>query len=183
MTKRKSISKKVRFEVFKRDGFTCAYCGQRPPEAILEVDHIQAVSIGGSNAAYNLITSCLACNRGKSNTPLDNIPPKLLDDLEYKKEKETQLNEYRRFIEKMEARRRSDIDKVDAIYSAAFNGEWVLTDAFRNKNVKRFLAMLPLHEVEDAMRKACAKFFNDEEKSIKYFCGICWNKFDLRNNI
>ena len=27
MSKRKSISKKLRFEVFKRDSFTCQYCG------------------------------------------------------------------------------------------------------------------------------------------------------------
>lgn len=30
----------LRFEVFKRDNFTCRYCGQAPPTAILEVDHI-----------------------------------------------------------------------------------------------------------------------------------------------
>jgi hypothetical protein len=29
---RKPLSKRTRFEVFKRDSFTCQYCGRRPPE-------------------------------------------------------------------------------------------------------------------------------------------------------
>lgn len=29
MAKRKSLSKKIRFEVFKRDSFTCQYCGRK----------------------------------------------------------------------------------------------------------------------------------------------------------
>lgn len=40
---RKPISKKLRFEVFKRDGFRCAYCGKFPPAVILEVDHIEPI--------------------------------------------------------------------------------------------------------------------------------------------
>ena len=32
-TKRKTISKKTRFEVFKRDSFKCQYCGASAPEA------------------------------------------------------------------------------------------------------------------------------------------------------
>lgn len=66
MTERKSLSKKVRFEVFKRDSFTCQYCGAKAPNIILEVDHITSVKEGGTNEIMNLITSCFACNRGKS---------------------------------------------------------------------------------------------------------------------
>ena len=39
-----SISKKIRFEVFKRDGFTCQYCGKSPPGVTLEADHIKPFS-------------------------------------------------------------------------------------------------------------------------------------------
>jgi 5-methylcytosine-specific restriction endonuclease McrA len=35
-----AISKKLRFEVFKRDNFTCQYCGRETPEVILEADHV-----------------------------------------------------------------------------------------------------------------------------------------------
>ena len=47
MAERKTISKKIRFEVFKRDSFTCQYCGRMAPYIVLEVDHINAVANGG----------------------------------------------------------------------------------------------------------------------------------------
>lgn len=56
---------KTRFEVFKRDGFICQYCGRRPPEVILEADHIVPKSKGGTDIIENLITACYECNRGK----------------------------------------------------------------------------------------------------------------------
>lgn len=71
MSKRKSISKKVRFDVFKRDNFTCQYCGKKAPDVVLEVDHIKPVSKGGNNGMMNLITSCFDCNRGKSDKTLN----------------------------------------------------------------------------------------------------------------
>lgn len=64
-TKRKALSKKIRFEVFKRDSFKCQYCGKSAPDVILHVDHIDPVSRGGKNDLINLITSCQPCNAGK----------------------------------------------------------------------------------------------------------------------
>jgi|SRR6476661_547218 len=54
---------KIRADIFQRDDYTCAYCGQRG--GVLEVDHIQPVSKGGTNAYDNLTTACLKCNRRK----------------------------------------------------------------------------------------------------------------------
>lgn len=71
MSNRKSISKKIRFEVFKRDGFKCQYCGASAPDVILEVDHIDPVSKSGANEMFNYITSCSSCNSGKSDRTLD----------------------------------------------------------------------------------------------------------------
>lgn len=68
--KRKPLSKKVRFEVFKRDSFSCQYCGASAPDVLLHVDHIKPVSKGGTNRITNLITSCQACNAGKSDREL-----------------------------------------------------------------------------------------------------------------
>jgi hypothetical protein len=67
---RKAIRKSVRFEVFKRDSFTCQYCGQKAPDVVLEVDHITPVADGGDNAILNLVTACRACNAGKSDKSL-----------------------------------------------------------------------------------------------------------------
>jgi len=69
-TKRKAVGKKTRFEVFKRDSFTCQYCGAKAPDVVLHADHIHPVSKGGGNDLLNLITSCEGCNSGKSNRSL-----------------------------------------------------------------------------------------------------------------
>jgi 5-methylcytosine-specific restriction endonuclease McrA len=58
-----AVSKSIRFEIFARDTFTCQYCGRRPPDVVLELDHIHPVSKGGSDEVINLITSCYDCNR------------------------------------------------------------------------------------------------------------------------
>jgi hypothetical protein len=66
-----AVSVRIRFEVFKRDNFTCRYCGLSSPEIILELDHILPRADGGSDDLLNLATSCFACNRGKSDRPLN----------------------------------------------------------------------------------------------------------------
>ena len=63
--KRLSLSKKLRFEVFKRDGFRCQYCGATAPEILLVVDYAHPVLEGGTNDLLNLRTSCKLCNAGK----------------------------------------------------------------------------------------------------------------------
>lgn len=92
--KRKSLSKKKRFEVFKRDKFTCQYCGKNAPDVVLEVDHIRPVSKGGNNDILNLITSCFDCNRGKSNRELDDSTAinKQVDQLKVLQERRDQIN-------------------------------------------------------------------------------------------
>lgn len=68
-----AISKKIRFEVFKRDKFTCQYCGKHSPDVILEVDHIQPKSKKGGDDMLNLVTSCFDCNRGKKDRLISDL--------------------------------------------------------------------------------------------------------------
>lgn len=93
MTARRSLSKKLRFEVFKRDSFTCQYCGRKAPDVLLEVDHIKPVAQGGADEILNLITSCFDCNRGKSDRELsDNtVIQKKRDQLEALQERKEQI--------------------------------------------------------------------------------------------
>jgi len=56
---------RLRFQILRRDNFTCQYCGQHAPDVRLEVDHIVARANGGTDDASNLVTACFACNRGK----------------------------------------------------------------------------------------------------------------------
>lgn len=67
----RSIPVTVRFEVLRRDSFTCTYCGRRPPEVVLHVDHVVPWSQGGSNHPDNLKAACQDCNLGKRDRRLD----------------------------------------------------------------------------------------------------------------
>lgn len=93
MAERKAISKRMRFEVLKRDSFTCQYCGKQPPDAVLHLDHIKPVSKGGKNTVLNLVTSCVDCNLGKSNVELsdDSAIKKQQSQLNLMAEKKTQI--------------------------------------------------------------------------------------------
>ena len=63
---------KLRFEILKRDNFTCQYCGKSQKDgATLHVDHIKPFSKGGRTIPENLVTACFECNIGKSDNPLD----------------------------------------------------------------------------------------------------------------
>lgn len=64
-TTRKRVPKGLRFDILKRDNFTCRYCGRAAPEVKIHVDHIVAVANGGTNKSDNLVTSCETCNVGK----------------------------------------------------------------------------------------------------------------------
>lgn len=59
------VTQKDRFEVLRRDGYRCQYCGAGP-EATLQVDHVVPVAAGGTDDISNLRTACSACNSGKS---------------------------------------------------------------------------------------------------------------------
>ena len=53
----------IRETVFRRDDYTCQYCGIRGVR--LECDHIIPVSRGGNHEPGNLTTACFTCNRSK----------------------------------------------------------------------------------------------------------------------
>ena len=169
-----TVSKKIRFEVFKRDGFKCKYCGRTPPEVTLEVDHLNPKSKGGADDINNLITSCFDCNRGKSHIPLQTIPNSLNENLDILKEKELQLKEYNKIISKIKHREIRDIEKVNEIFVSFFPSQ-TLSDEFKERSLKLFLKKLPRNEVGDAMHSACSYLKNPDD-AVKYFCGICWRK-------
>jgi hypothetical protein len=167
-----AISKKIRFEVFKRDGFTCAYCGKAPPDIVLEVDHIEPKSKGGGDGMENLVTSCFECNRGKKHIQLDKVPPKILEQMEIMKEMQEQLKAYRYVMQLAEETLEQDIIKIDDVYHEYFD-MWRLSDHFKNVSLRMFLKKIDVFRVKEAMIKAC-NVTEDSEKAIKYFCGICW---------
>lgn len=177
MKKRKPISKKLRFEVFKRDEFTCQYCGATPPRVILECDHIDPVANGGSNDIDNLITACFDCNRGKSADLLSDVPKALKDRTEEIKEREAQILGYNKIL----AERRDRIEnEAWAIIETLEGGPVESYNKKRLQSIKMFLEKMAFYDVDHAAEIASSKFSYTTNKAFKYFCGVCWRMIKER---
>jgi len=169
-----SISKKTRFEVFKRDGFECQYCGNCPPGVVLEVDHITPKKLKGSNDVDNLITSCFDCNRGKGARDLKIAPPKTDKRLKDIKEKEDQLKALYRYQDKIKKRIENDIDYLDSKWWDELSGEegkYCFT-AHARRQIKNLLRTFSRYEIEEAMEIAWTKPHLKDR--FAYMCGILW---------
>lgn len=57
-------NKPSRSLIYKRDGYTCAYCGSKEH---LTIDHVHPSSRGGQDTWENLVTACIKCNTKKGN--------------------------------------------------------------------------------------------------------------------
>ncbi len=66
----RTIPASMRFEVFRRDDFTCVYCGRKAPDVVLHADHIVPWSAAGPTSLENLVAACSDCNLGKGARPL-----------------------------------------------------------------------------------------------------------------
>ncbi len=55
--------KLTRREVFRRDNYTCQYCGRR--DGSLTVDHVHPRHLGGEHVWTNVVAACPACNHRK----------------------------------------------------------------------------------------------------------------------
>lgn len=170
---RQAISKRTRFDIFKRDGFKCQYCGAAPPDVLLELDHLKPVASGGGNELENLITSCFDCNRGKADGTLTSVPPSTNERAQAVAEKLAQLKSYNALLRKQAKATDKSIDAVELIFQGSFP-DWSFNDSFRVSVRRNFLSKLAEHEVCDAMALACARGL-DRDRTIKYFCGVCWN--------
>ena len=55
-----------RRNVFKRDKFTCQYCGCQPRNDELSIDHVIPRAQGGESTWENCVLACMECNRRKA---------------------------------------------------------------------------------------------------------------------
>lgn len=175
---RKTISKKLRFEVFKRDSFTCQYCGRMAPDVVLEIDHINPVVNGGDNDIMNLITSCFDCNRGKGKKKLtekDEIKKQQeqLKELNSKREQLKMMLDWRKELENFE-----DEQLKEFLKDYEDKTGFTLTEHGSAK-VKKWIKEFGLIEVIDCMKISISQYFDidDRESTIKktfdYIPKIC----------
>lgn len=179
MGKRKAISKKTRFEVFKRDKFTCQYCGRTIPDVVLHIDHIKPVSKGGTNDIMNLITSCSECNLGKGARELsdDSVIKKQQKQLKLLADKNEQLEMMLKWRDELQAYSEKELNAVNQRITNLTN--WELSDYGRQK-IKRLVKEFTIQVVLDAVDIAFEKYYDGTENSWQVafdkIGGICFNR-------
>ena len=66
------IRQDKRLAIYMRDGHACVYCSTHDK---LSLDHVVAVSHGGTNSESNLVTACMPCNTARGNKTVKAFAP------------------------------------------------------------------------------------------------------------
>jgi hypothetical protein len=66
-----------RKNLFKRDRYTCQYCGKQPGTEELTIDHIIPRCQGGKSTWENAVLACIACNAKKADRTIEKAGMKL----------------------------------------------------------------------------------------------------------
>ena len=181
--KRKSIPKSLRFEVLKRDKFTCQYCGASAPAVVLHIDHINPVANNGAADITNLITSCAGCNLGKSDRVLgdDSAVQKSkrqLDELQERREQLEMMMEWQRGLRNLADDEVAEVCRYWEELAPGF-----LVNDHGKKSIKKWIDDYSLPEVTRAMDIAAGKYlvFKEDhqvtaeswEAAFKKISGVC----------
>ena len=189
---RQPIPRKLRHEVFKRDGYRCRECGASKDETSLEIDHIVPVARGGTNDINNLQTLCRECNRMKhtdewvgGETDLDVAENKLnmlKNQLVVAKEKlelannENEVIEYKFQVMKL----KDDIDnvksKIDVLIKKSKEiEEKLLLEKKLEYNKDKALKTLYVELDEESLEKISKNYVtnpNDKYNKLKYLINV-----------
>jgi HNH endonuclease len=178
MAKRTTISKKLRFEVFKRDSFTCQYCGRKAPEILLEIDHIEPVSKGGIDDLLNLIASCKDCNAGKSAGRLTEtvILDKRREQLEELQERKEQIQMMFQWQKELLNLDDQVIDQLSEFWSEQVRGFKLNENGI--KGLKKLRRRFEVNEIMAAMKIAAEQYlrYEEEGKPTKDSVEQTWKK-------
>ncbi|MBK7892860.1 MAG: HNH endonuclease [Bdellovibrionales bacterium] len=186
---RKAISKKLRFEVFKRDAFTCQYCGMSAPDAILHVDHINPVAAGGQNEVLNLVTSCVSCNLGKGARTLSDstVVKKQLDQMKaisLRQEQLAMMAEWRNSMVGLEENAIKSI--ADYINRNLRSSEFKISDTYLS-DIRNMLRRYSVEDIYSAIDKSVMTYLKDTSTQsvdafLYYIPRICyWQKLEREN--
>lgn len=188
--KRKGLSKSTRFEVFKRDKFTCKYCGAKAPDVIVEVDHIVPVAKGGKNNMLNLVTACKACNGGKSDKPLCDTASidasrAQADAIQERLEQSRMMIEWHQSLLSQQDTQESELSEMFRRLTG-----WVTLTPTGKRSIRKTVEKYGLSEALAAMKIACEQNLvfeggdrctkDSAEEAFKKINGICkWRRMDV----
>lgn len=178
-----AVSKRVRYEVFRRDNNRCRYCGATAPETPMTIDHAVPTALGGSDDPSNLVTACRDCNAGKtSSSPDAPLVADVADDaIRWAKAMQQAADERARDRELRDLSRSSFQTKWES-WTYKTNGKYrtfEMPPAW-GESVDQFLAAgLDMEDLHDLVDVAMGSRSRDP---WKYFCGCCWRRInDLQN--
>lgn len=160
MTTRAPLSKRLRFEVFKRDAFKCQYCSASAPDVLLVIDHIKPVASGGTNDLLNLVTACEPCNQGKGAKSLDDASVVTMQ-----RRQREQLQERRQQLETMiewqEGLGQLEHDTIIKLagYFQQFTPGYRLSERGL-QHIARLLSQHSVAEIMEAMRDASKQYLD-----------------------
>lgn len=164
---RKSTGIRLRFSIFERDNFTCQYCGQKPPQIVLNVDHIVPVAKGGGNERENLITACFECNSGKTDKVLSS--GKTMVVVEDLKEKYQQLKAFYTWQKKIVEAKKHQEDYVCDYW------EMLAGNSLTEKGRSSMRLFLDSHTADIITKAIDISMSKDRLDTFKYFCAILHN--------
>lgn len=183
-----TLSVKTRFEVLKRDRFTCAYCGKHPPEVLLEVDHIVPRAAGGSDDIANLTTACTDCNRGKGGRMLEEGTSPAVNQaaLVEMQERIDQAKAYMDLLGSLESLIDEQVWRVNEAWGGAYDANVEVDEEGRrtlrfvgygrwpdDRSIRRFIKKLGLEAVVDAVDITASRIRNPNMDAVRYFYGVC----------
>ena len=163
-----ALSKRLRYEILRRDNHTCRYCGASAPDVTLTVDHVVPVALGGLDDPSNLVAACRDCNAGKasSNPDATHVDHVADDALRWSAAMQQAANEAQAKI----AERRDLHDRVDAAWWRGGRPEdW--TNSIDNL----VAAGLPEDMIIELVGVAQNKR-GEVGYRWSYFCGCCWRR-------
>lgn len=169
-----AVSKRLRFEIFRRDGFRCKYCGLTAGESELHVDHVLPKTLGGQDEASNLVTACKDCNAGKSSIPADSSIAEEVSDHALKfAEAVRQVTEIRaREIASRRELTRWLMKKWNAWTN--WRGDTYDTEGDELQSIPQFVSMgLTKEDLEELIGVAMR---SQAKEKWRYFCGCCWRR-------
>ena len=165
-----AISKRLRYEILRRDNHACRYCGRAAPDVKLHIDHVVPQVLGGSDDPSNLVTSCAECNAGKTSSAPDQH---VVADVSGSAAKWSAA-----MAQAAEESKRLSSGRIEA-HDAVINA---FPSYYRNRipsdyteTLNQFLdAGLPADVMVEMARVASDKY--GVTKRWNYFCGCCWTK-------
>lgn len=182
------VSKRLRYEVLRRDNHTCRYCGGVPPDVRLTVDHVIPIALGGPDDPSNLVAACADCNSGKSSVPPDAA---VVDDVRQDALRWAAAMRHAETIQTTQREQRCEFtDDCRAAWDnwtyATPNGEreTVRPPINWRQTFEQFLeAGLDVDTVTEAIRIAMERTYVTFDGKWVYMCGIAWKTIKQRQQI